>query len=489
MYRHRDAPSSRFVRRLTKKRQEVLFQHILVACDVAILVASYAAAYRIRAHLLPIRFGHLSSIVGYEWILWVILPTWLFLLDRFDLNESASYGSLHPIIVSLLKVQLLGALVLTSVMYLSHSTEVSRLLLNIFLGTSYAGLVIEKSSVRLLLAYLRGADHLRFRQVLVIGTGVRADRYVRLLGTYPHWRADIMGFLSTSGYDGADYCNKPVLGHLWQLREILQSHVVDEVMITTSIGDAVAEWVIDTCKEKGITVRFAVEIPPAGNNFKYYVETVGIGRFLLSLEAVPQDIVPLLIKRSIDVIGASVGLVLCAITYIWYAPLMRRESPGPVLFRQTRVGQNGRQFTLYKFRTMYLDAEEKLPTLQSRNEMRGSIFKMKNDPRVTSAGRTLRRRHLDELPQFWNVLLGEISLVGTRPPTPKEVSQYEYHQYRRLSMRPGLTGLWQLKGNGAISDFEDIVKLDCDYIDNWSLWLDCKILAKTVMKVARGDAW
>jgi exopolysaccharide biosynthesis polyprenyl glycosylphosphotransferase len=298
-----------------------------------------------------------------------------------------------------------------------------------------------------------------------------------------------MGFLSTSGYDGADYCNKPVLGHLWQLREILQSHVVDEVMITTSIGDAVAEWVIDTCKEKGITVRFAVEIPPAGNNFKYYVETVGIGRFLLSLEAVPQDIVPLLIKRSIDVIGASVGLVLCAITYIWYAPLMRRESPGPVLFRQTRVGQNGRQFTLYKFRTMYLDAEEKLPTLQSRNEMRGSIFKMKNDPRVTSAGRTLRRRHLDELPQFWNVLLGEISLVGTRPPTPKEVSQYEYHQYRRLSMRPGLTGLWQLKGNGAISDFEDIVKLDCDYIDNWSLWLDCKILAKTVMKVARGDAW
>ena len=138
---------------------------------------------------------------------------------------------------------------------------------------------------------------------------------------------------------------------------------------------------------------------------------------------------------------------------------------------------------------MYPDAEERLQELLARNEMNGSIFKMKDDPRVIPIGHVLRRRHLDELPQFWNVLRGEISLVGTRTPTPNEVSQYQPHHHRRLSMKPGLTGLWQLNGNGAVNDFEDVVKLDCEYIDTWSLWLDCKILAKTVVKVVRGEGW
>jgi lipopolysaccharide/colanic/teichoic acid biosynthesis glycosyltransferase len=240
--------------------------------------------------------------------------------------------------------------------------------------------------------------------------------------------------------------------------------------------------------EKGVTVRFAMEVPVAGVG-KYCLEDVGMGRYFVSLEAIPQDPIPLLIKRMMDIIGATVGLVFYVIAYLWYGPKIRRGSPGPLLFHQTRVGQNGRLFTLYKFRTMYSGAHEQLQTLYARNEMLGYIFKMKDDPRVTSIGKTLRRRHLDELPQFWNVLRGEISLVGTRPPTPNEVAQYQHHHYRRLSMRPGLTGLWQVCGNGGVKNFEDIVRLDCEYIDNWSLWLDCKILAKTVVKVMRGEGW
>jgi lipopolysaccharide/colanic/teichoic acid biosynthesis glycosyltransferase len=160
-----------------------------------------------------------------------------------------------------------------------------------------------------------------------------------------------------------------------------------------------------------------------------------------------------------------------------------------VIFRQQRVGQNGRRFTIYKFRTMCAGAEQIKAALGAQNEMKGPIFKLRGDPRVTPTGRKLRSRHLDELPQFWNVLKGEMSLVGTRPPTDDEIVAYLGHHQRRLSIKPGLTGLWQLNGNGAVKDFEDVVKLDCEYIDNWSLWLDAKIVAKTVTKVMRGDGW
>lgn len=160
-----------------------------------------------------------------------------------------------------------------------------------------------------------------------------------------------------------------------------------------------------------------------------------------------------------------------------------------MFFAQTRVGKNGRRFSLYKLRTMYADAGQRLNELARFNEMRGPIFKMKNDPRVTPTGRVLRERHLDELPQFWNVLKGDMSLVGTRPPTTSEFEVYDDHHYRRLSIKPGLTGLWQIKGNGKVTDFEDVVKLDCEYIDNWSIWLDCKIIAKTVIKMISRTGW
>jgi lipopolysaccharide/colanic/teichoic acid biosynthesis glycosyltransferase len=192
------------------------------------------------------------------------------------------------------------------------------------------------------------------------------------------------------------------------------------------------------------------------------------------------------IKRLIDIVGALVGLSVCSVVYLLCARTIRRQSGASVIFRQRRVGEGGRTFELFKLRTMRADAEKRLQKLQHRNEMRGPVFKIRNDPRIIPIGRWLRRYHLDELPQFWNVLTGEMSLVGARPPTPLEVERYSHRHYLRLRMKPGLTGLWQLYGNAAVNDFEEIVTLDCRYIDKWSLWLDFKILIKTLPKILRG---
>ncbi len=187
-----------------------------------------------------------------------------------------------------------------------------------------------------------------------------------------------------------------------------------------------------------------------------------------------------LVKRLIDIVGSVIGLLLTGAVGLILAPFLLMESPGPLIFKQKRVGVNGRIFDFYKFRSMYADAEERKKELMQQNEMQGLMFKMENDPRVTKVGAFIRKTSIDELPQFWNVLKGDMSLVGTRPPTIDEYQQYSYYQKRRISFRPGITGLWQISGRSDIKDFDEVVKLDLEYIDNWSLILDFKIIFKTV---------
>jgi exopolysaccharide biosynthesis polyprenyl glycosylphosphotransferase len=192
------------------------------------------------------------------------------------------------------------------------------------------------------------------------------------------------------------------------------------------------------------------------------------------------------LKRLMDICGAIVGLVLAFIAFVIFAPVIKLQSPGPVFFTQTRIGKNGRRFKFYKFRTMYMDAEERKKELMSQNEMKGNMFKMENDPRVTPIGHFLRKYSIDELPQFWNVLIGEMSLVGTRPPLEEEYENYALHHKARLSIKPGLTGMWQVSGRSDIKDFEQVVALDTEYISNWSLGLDIKIIFKTIAVVFGG---
>ena len=231
-------------------------------------------------------------------------------------------------------------------------------------------------------------------------------------------------------------------------------------------------------EQMGVTVNLNIEIFNIDTRAKT-IRTFGDYQ-VVSYAATVHNPFALLIKRVIDIGGSIIGLMICAICWLIFSPIIKITSPGPVFFAQTRVGINGRRFKIYKFRTMYIDAEERKAELMKNNEMKGLMFKMENDPRITPIGQFLRKSSIDEFPQFWNVLKGDMSIVGTRPPTEDEYLQYENYHMRRLSIRPGITGMWQVSGRSDIKDFEDVVKLDLKYIDEWSLLLDFKLIFMTV---------
>ena len=231
----------------------------------------------------------------------------------------------------------------------------------------------------------------------------------------------------------------------------------------------------------GITVH--VNIDYFDNVVAHKTTEIFAGFTVLSYEANSFDYRRLFIKRGIDIAGSLVGCILTLLITPFIACAIKLDSPGPIFFSQLRVGKNGRSFKIYKFRSMYSDAEQRKKELMEDNEMTGPLFKMEHDPRITRVGAFLRKTSLDELPQFFNILLGQMSLVGTRPPTVDEFRQYELYFRRRLSIKPGLTGLWQVSGRNEITDFQEILKLDLEYIDNWSLSADIKILLMTVWVV------
>jgi exopolysaccharide biosynthesis polyprenyl glycosylphosphotransferase len=477
----------------TARARPRLLSQLVVALDVAAILLGFYAAHAIRnADFFAARYGRLDPTSAYLWLLWVIVPTWLWLLRRHGLHDSNCFAAPWSILRNLLVVQLIGGLTLLSAAFLLGRLQVSRLFTETFLATSFAILASEKLCILPIFKYMSGRrrDFARLR-VLVVAVGKHgwAESALTRVRGHPYWTAEIVGRepLYVSGADG-EHEPASTLAELVRWRGILNRYLVDEIVVATAWRDADRTLgLAQACSERGVTLRIIVNPPPAPVG-RYYLEDLGAGDYLLSLETIPLRTPALVLKRLSDIAGSIVGMLLCGLAYLFYARKIRRESAGPVFFSQSRLGQNGRVFTLYKFRTMYADAERGLPDLLKSNEMRGCMFKLKNDPRVTPLGRVLRRRHLDELPQFWNVLKGEMSLIGTRPPTPGEVAMYLPHHHRRLSMKPGLTGLWQLNGNEHVNDFEDVVRLDCAYIDNWSLWLDWQILCKTALKVLRGDA-
>lgn len=282
---------------------------------------------------------------------------------------------------------------------------------------------------------------------------------------------------------GKWYEGVPVVATYSNMFQYAKEQIVDEVFINVpyDTGDALAE-VVNKFADMGATVHVSIEIL---NKFDEYHKSFNMmGNIpVVTFQNQYYDWKMLFVKRLIDIAGALVGLAITAVVTVLLAPPLLIESPGPLFFAQKRVGKNGRFFKIYKFRSMYRDAEERKKELESQNEMNGFMFKMKDDPRITKVGKFIRKTSIDELPQFFNVLKGDMSLVGTRPPTVDEFRQYESHQKRRLSAKPGITGLWQVSGRNNIKDFEDVVKLDVQYIDNWSIGLDIKIILKTIRVV------
>lgn len=242
--------------------------------------------------------------------------------------------------------------------------------------------------------------------------------------------------------------------------------------------------IIYDLESMGVVCHYNIDIIDAGQR-EITVDSFA-GYTVMTYSINHYDYRRMMLKRVMDIAGGLVGILITMVLTPFVALAIKLDSPGPVLFAQTRIGKNGRRFKIYKFRSMYIDAEARKKDLEKANEMQGLMFKMENDPRITKVGRFIRKTSMDELPQFFNILRGDMSLVGTRPPTEDEFEQYNSHYRRRISMTPGLTGLWQISGRSDISDFDEVVRLDLEYIDNWSLGLDIKILLRTVGAVLKG---
>lgn len=284
----------------------------------------------------------------------------------------------------------------------------------------------------------------------------------------------------------------PVISNKDGILDYLCRNWVDEVFVNIpDIHDDIEEKVVEHCMMMGITVHQNLfrTIELKGNKM---VEEVN-GYTVLSSSIKMVSVRQLIVKRIMDIVGALVGMTVTAILFIFIAPIIYIKSPGPIFFKQWRVGRNGKKFQIYKFRSMYPDAEERKKELMAKNKIKdGMMFKMDNDPRIIGGengkgiGNFIRNTSIDEFPQFLNVLKGDMSLVGTRPPTVDEWDKYELHHRARLAIKPGLTGMWQVSGRSDITDFEEVVKLDTDYIMNWSVGKDVAILMKTVWVVIRG---
>jgi exopolysaccharide biosynthesis polyprenyl glycosylphosphotransferase len=301
----------------------------------------------------------------------------------------------------------------------------------------------------------------------------------------PQWGIHILGFLDYHRTGLWRYRDIPLIAHPDGLADIIKHNQVDYVIIAVQDNDAsLTPHAFSAAEEMGVTVCLLTD--PYFHPISSARATTFMDFPAVVYSSILDDRMQMIVKKMIDRIGALAGLILSLPVMLITALIIKLEDGGPILFRQVRSGHNGRPFTMLKFRTMIPDAEKLRDTLEERNEMAGPVFKIKNDPRITRVGAFLRRMSIDELPQFINVLKGDMSLVGPRPPLPDEVSHYDRWQRRKLSVKPGLTCLWQINGRNKI-DFEDWMKLDLEYIDNWSLWLDTKILVRTIPAVFKRD--
>ncbi len=382
---------------------------------------------------------------------------------------------------------LLLAVVVFTALFLFKLPNVSRLFLILLFPSQAILTIASRTLIRLIFLSLRSSGR-SVRYMLIVGANEAGESFADLLGRHAELGLDPIGHLAgpedrANGDDGR--VRRPVLGDLHEIEAILHSTVVDEVAICLPVGErAMVEPIARLCEDEGRVVRIPIVGPglmlPGGRMEE--VEGVEV----LSLVYGPDRTLGMLAKRAIDVALALTGLVLLSPLLLIVAVVIRLRDGAPVLFLQERVGLHGRPFRVVKFRTMVPDAEERLAELEALNEISGPAFKVTDDPRLTRTGGWLRRTSIDELPQLWNVLRGEMSLVGPRPPLPSEVQDYDIWHRRRLSMQPGITGLWQVAARRE-ADFDRWVRLDLDYIDRWSLWLDVKIILRTIPAVFTGE--
>lgn len=454
---------------------------ILLVVDLAVAAASLllASALRFGPEWLTVWHQHFRYPATH---LSMYALVWVLVLAACGIYRPGRLWSLKQEMALVARAVLLFALVILAFLTALKIYDVSRLLLLLAFLLQAGLTMLSRVTIRSALGRWRAAGANQ-RHVLIIGAGERGREFARELARNPELGIRVIGFLDDDPEKkDHEYAGVPILGGLSDLPEILTEWVVDEVVVALPFDafDRIRQ-VVAACEAQGKNVHLMADTLETRVARSRLTELNGLP--LLSLVSGPDAPVALTLKRVIDVVGAAALLVLASPVMLAVAVAVKLTSPGPVLFRQQRVGLNGRLFTLYKFRSMVADAEARLAEVCHLNEMSGPVFKVQNDPRITPVGRWLRRTSLDELPQLWNVVKGDMSLVGPRPPLPNEVRIYNGDYRRRLSMRPGLTCLWQVNGRNDIADFDDWVQLDLEYINRWNLWMDAKILARTVPEV------
>jgi len=397
-----------------------------------------------------------------------------------DFRTKSFWNSVpHIVVAAVVSLMMVGTPIFALKLILT-----SRFFIVTLWGVALVLLLAERKLVNSFLDYIhtRGYNHVN---LLIVGTGKRARDFIRTVKSHSNWGLSIVGLIDDDhGMFGKEIEGYRVLGRLQDIPFILHRKVIDRVIFVVPrlwlnrIDDAIM-----ACEREGIPTSISMDL--YNLRIAKVRQTDFSGFPLLEFETFRARVWQLFLKRSIDIVLCLILLLLLSPLFLVIAVAIKLTSQGPIFFKQSRCGLNGRTFTLYKFRSMVAGAEMKRRELEKMNEMDGPVFKIKRDPRITAIGRVLRRSSLDELPQLFNVLAGDMSFVGPRPPLAIEVELYKHWQRRRLSLKPGLTCIWQVSGRNKIG-FEKWMEMDMEYIDNWSLWLDFKIMARTVVVVLFG---
>jgi exopolysaccharide biosynthesis polyprenyl glycosylphosphotransferase len=464
------------------RRHAAEFQAILMVADALVALAVIVGAASLRfgrgsASAIDASLPDANLSVG------VFIATWIVFLWMRGLYHSRSHWTIRGELRDVVGAAIALLMVTLSALFLFKLADVSRLLLLVVFPSLAAGAFALRVAMRLILIYLRNHGR-NVRYMLILGANARAKAFVGMVEGHPELGLVVIGHLKASETDNGVILNRPLLGSVDDLEAILHSQIVDEVAICLPFAmEDLIEQAALLCQQEGKVVRIPVAPVEHVLSLGRLDNIDGVGVY--SLANGPDRALGLIAKRIVDTVGSLVLMLALSPFMVLLALLVRIESGSPVLFRQERVGLHGRTFTVLKFRSMCLDAEEQIAELREQNEIQGQAFKMECDPRVTRIGRFLRQTSLDELPQLWNVWRGDMSLVGPRPPLPIEVAQYDIWHRRRLSMKPGMTGLWQI-GARRDREFDRWVEKDLEYIDTWSLWLDLKIMFRTVPAMLQG---
>jgi len=468
-----------------RSQVNILINFLMLLDGIGVIWCGYISLIFSREWELP-----LWQIDGYVFIVFLIFCMFInnFVMSRVGLYRESRSTSYWHTIQSMVVVVVIDFGAYGLIITVGQLAYFTPFFLLVYAFTLFLFFVMERGFLEL---YLEKRQNTSFnsRQILLVGGDEKAVVVAKAMERQRSWGHQFVGCLVPEGvqYFGCDgqtsnLSGLPVIGDLSDLSKTLRTRHIDEVVFALP-GDSsvILQPYLEICKEMGISVRI---VPNLFNPSSKSVRAESVqGIPTLCLYSGMINASGLLYKRVLDLVIGLMGFIGFLLIYPIIGLAIKLDSPGPVLFKQRRVGQNGRIFWLYKFRTMYLNAEEKKEELMARNEMQGFMFKIGNDPRITRVGRFLRNTSLDEVPQFLNVLRGEMSLVGTRPPTFDEVQMYEAWHRRRLSMKPGITGLWQISGRNKITDFARVVELDLNYIDGWRFIDDLFVLLKTIRVV------